>query len=74
MSVPSPSILPSLFILLSSLLLSSALLSFSREIGGQGKAIRFILSAGFPPKDILDPTITVSEAGFAGAAITMKLA
>ena len=45
---------------------------FCRETNNQGKTIRFTLSAGFPPKDVTDPTLTVTEAGFAGAAINMK--
>jgi hypothetical protein len=44
-----------------------------RETNNQSNSsLRFTLNAGFPPKDVNDPTITVSEAGFAGAAVTMK--
>lgn len=37
-----------------------------------GVSTSFILSAGFPPKDIVDGTVTVAEAGLLGAAITQK--
>lgn len=34
----------------------------------------FILRAGFPPKQLLDPRATIKDAGLAGASIEHKLA
>lgn len=38
-----------------------------------GSAVRgFTMSAGFPPQDVRDATISIAEAGLAGAAVTLK--
>lgn len=42
---------------------------FCRD-GGTGTG--FTLSAGFPPKDVLDAAATVADAGLLGAAVTQK--
>ncbi len=44
-------------------------LNFCRE---GGVASSFALSAGFPPKDVVDGAASVAEAGLLGAAITQK--
>jgi UBX domain-containing protein 1 len=54
------------------IVISSLAALILKETNSQSKSIRFTLSAGFPPKDVTDPTATVSEAGLAGAAVTMK--
>lgn len=38
-----------------------------------GSDAPFTLSAGFPPKDLDDPTKTIQEAGLVSASITHKI-
>lgn len=45
--------------------------TFHRE---GGAAVRFTLSAGFPPKDVTDSSANIKDAGLLGAAITQKSA
>lgn len=53
--------------------LDATVLQLASEIHRQGAgADSYILSSGFPPKDIVDGSQTLEQAGLQGAALTLK--
>ena len=51
---------------------AATVVQLAAAIRSQGVAEAFILSAGFPPKDVTDPAQTLADAGLVGASITLK--
>ena len=53
---------------------SATVLHLAAAIRSQGVTEAFILNAGYPPKDVNDPTHSLTTAGLVGAAVTLKKA
>ena len=53
---------------------NATVLQLAAAIRSQGVTDAFILNAGYPPKDVNDPTLDLSAAGLVGAAVTLKKA
>ena len=52
----------------------ATVLHLAAAIRSQGVSETFILNAGYPPKDVNDPTLSLTNAGLVGAAVTLKKA